>query len=111
MKKISIQGFATVIALAVVFVLPFSARAQNASETIYKSKCAACHGADGSGSAVGKKLGTHDFGGAEVQRMSDTELSDIIAKGKNKMPSYEKTLKTGEITALVAYIRELSKAK
>lgn len=107
----AIQGFGTVIALAVVFVLPLSALAQNASETIYKSKCAACHGPDGTGSAMGKKLGAHDFGGAEVQKMSDTELSDIIVKGKNKMPTYEKTLKADEITVLVAYIRELRKAK
>jgi hypothetical protein len=30
MKKISIQAFATVTAIAVVFVLPLSVRAQNA---------------------------------------------------------------------------------
>ena len=41
--------------------------------------------------------------------MSDAELSDIIAKGKNKMPSYEKTLKADDIKGLVAYIRTLKK--
>ena len=52
MKKISIQVFATVTAIAVVFILPLPARAQNASETLYKSKCAGCHGPDGKGGAA-----------------------------------------------------------
>ena len=109
MKKIGIQAFATVTAIAVVFVLPLSVRAQNASETLYKAKCATCHGADGSGSAMGKKIGAHDFQTAEVQKMSDAELSDITANGKNKMPAYGKSLKAEDIAGLVAYIRTLKK--
>ncbi len=109
MKKIGVQIFALLTALAVVFTLPLSAHAQNASETLYKSKCAACHGADGSGSAMGKKLGAHDFQTAEVQKISDAELSDIIASGKNKMPAYGKSLNVEDIKGLVAYIRTLKK--
>src|ERR1035438_8431808 len=109
MKRISIQAFATAIAIAVVILLPLSVRAQNPSETLYKSKCAACHGADGSGSAMGKKLGAHDFQTAEVQKMSDAELSDVTTNGKNKMPGYGKLLKAEEIAGLVAYIRTLKK--
>jgi cytochrome c6 len=111
MKKISIPCFATVTAIAVVFILPLSARAQNASETLFKSKCAACHGPDGSGSVTGKKLGAHDFHSAEVQKMSDTELSGIVTTGKNKMPAYGKSLKADDINGLVAYIRSLAPAK
>jgi mono/diheme cytochrome c family protein len=110
MKKIMIHMFSTVAAIAVVLVLPAPGHAQNA-ETLYKSKCAACHGPDGSGSAMGAKLGVHDFHSADVQKQSDAELSGIIANGKNKMPSYAKTLKADEITALVAYIRTLAPAK
>jgi len=110
MRGMSIRMFAlVVIAMVGVLFIAAPASAQGAAEATYKAKCAACHGADGSGSAVGKKLGTHDFGGAEVQKMSDAELSDIIAKGKNKMPSYEKTLKADDIKGLVAYIRTLKK--
>src|ERR1700686_4707100 len=75
MKTIKMQVFATVTAIAVVFVLSLSAHAQNASETLYKSKCAACHGADGTGSATGKKMGAHDFTTVDVQGMSDAELA------------------------------------
>jgi mono/diheme cytochrome c family protein len=111
MKKINIQAFATVTAIAVVFILPLPARAQNPSETLFKSKCAGCHGPDGSGSAAGKKLGAHDFHSAEVQKMSDTELSGIVTSGKNKMPPYGKSLKPDDIKGLVAYIRSLAPAK
>jgi mono/diheme cytochrome c family protein len=111
MNRISIQSFAVVIAIGMVVVLPPAAGAQNPSETLYKTKCAACHGPDGSGSAVGKKLGAHDFHSAEVQAESDAALTAIIAQGKNKMPAYAKTLKADEITALVAYIRSFAPGK
>jgi cytochrome c6 len=94
----------------VVFVLGFSpaANAQGA-ESIYKAKCVGCHAADGAGSALGKKLGAHDFHSAEVQGQSDEQLVEVISKGKAKMPGYEKSLKPDDIKALVAYVRALGK--
>ena len=109
MKTIKMQVFATVTAIAVVFALLLSAHAQNAADALYKSKCAACHGADGTGSATGKKLGAHDFTTAEVQGMADAELSTIITNGKNKMPKYGASLKPEDIKGLVAYIRTFKK--
>jgi len=109
MKIIKIQVFVTLTAVVFMLFLSLSADAQNASEALYKSKCAACHGADGSGSATGKKMGAHDFATADVQGMSDTELSTIITNGKNKMPAYGKSLKAEDIKGLVAYIRTLKK--
>jgi len=108
MKRFNIQVLAVATALAFVLTLSSSVRAQNASETLYKSKCAACHGADGSGSPMGKKMGAHDFTTADVQKMSDAELTDIITNGKNKMPKYG-SLKPEDIKGLVAYIRTLKK--
>jgi cytochrome c6 len=109
MKTIKMQGFATVTAIAIVFVLSLPAHAQNASDALYKSKCAACHGADGTGSAMGKKMGAHDFTTADVQGMSDAELATIITNGKNKMPKYGASLKPEDIKGLVAYIRTFKK--
>jgi cytochrome c6 len=109
MKTMKMQLFARMTVIAVVFVLSLSAHAQNASETLYKTKCAACHGADGTGSATGKKMGAHDFTTIEVQGMSDAELSTIITNGKNKMPKYGASLKPDDIKGLVAYIRTLKK--
>lgn len=109
MKTIKIQVFATVTAIVVAFVLSLSAQAQTASEALYKSKCATCHGADGTGSATGNKMGTHDLTTTAVQGMSDTELTDIITNGKNKMPRYGASLKPEDIHGLVAYIRTFKK--
>jgi cytochrome c6 len=109
MKTIKMQVFATVTAIAMVFVLSLSAHAQNTSGALYKSKCAACHGADGAGSATGKKMGAHDFTTADVQGMSDAELATIITNGKNKMPKYGASLKPEDINGLVAYIRTFKK--
>lgn len=109
MKTTRMRLFATVTAIAVMCLLSLSAQAQNASETLYKTKCAACHGADGTGSAMGTKMGAHDFTSAAVQGMSDAELTDTITNGKNKMPKYGTSLKPEDIKGLVAYIRALKK--
>ena len=107
MKRIDFKVF-TIAAVGVAFLsFSLSARAQDGS-ALFKSKCAMCHGADGTGSAMGKKMGAHDFTTAEVQGMTDAQLTDIITNGKNKMPKYG-TLKPEEITGLVAYIRTLKK--
>lgn len=106
MKKTNVL-LVTAITLALVVTLPMSAGAQDAL-TLYKSKCAACHGPDGTASAMGKKMGAHDFASAEVQKMSDAELSDVIVNGKNKMPKYG-SLKPEDIKGLVAFIRSLKK--
>jgi mono/diheme cytochrome c family protein len=107
MKRINLKLFTIATAAAVIFGVPVSVRAQDAS-ALFKSKCAGCHGADGTGSAMGKKWGAHDFTSADVQKMSDAELADIITNGRNKMPKYG-SLKPEEIKGLVAYIRTLKK--
>ena len=106
MKRIELV-LAAAVALAIVLALPVPAHAQDAS-ALFKSKCAACHSADGTGSAMGKKMGAHDFTTADVQKMSDAELTDIITNGKNKMPKYG-SLKPEEVKGLVAFIRTLKK--
>ena len=107
MKRLTVPMFAVVAAFAMVMVLPSSMRAQDAA-SLYKSKCAGCHGADGTGSAMGKKMGAQDFTSADVQKMSDSELAGIITNGKGKMPAY-KSLTSDQVNGLVAYIRTLKK--
>jgi cytochrome c6 len=88
------------------------ANAQGTAAATFKAKCAACHGADGKGdTAVGKTLGIHDFASPDTQSMSDADLAQIIAMGKNKMPAYASSLKEPEIKDLVGYIRVLGKKK
>ena len=95
----ALLGFATV-----------PVHAQSAVETLYKTKCAACHGADGKGeTAIGKTNKLRDLGSADVQKQSDAELTGIIANGRNKMPGYGKSLKPEQIKELVGYIRAFGK--
>ena len=95
-----------VVALSISIALP--AFAADGAAT-YKAKCAMCHGPDGKGSAVGQKMGVHDFTSADVQKQTDAQLTETITKGKAKMPAYEGKLKDTEIKDLVAYIRGLAK--
>jgi cytochrome c553 len=85
-------------------------RADEASEKLYKTKCAACHGADGKGeTAIGKANKMRDLGSADIQKQSDEDLQEIITKGKGKMPAYRKSLKPERIKGLITYIRSLGK--
>jgi cytochrome c6 len=85
-------------------------RADEASEKLYSTKCAACHGADGKGqTAMGKANKLNDLASAEVQKHTDDELAAIISTGKGKMPAYSKSLKPEQVKGLVEYIRTLAK--
>ena len=85
-------------------------QAGTAGGLLFKAKCAACHGADGKGEVpVGKKLGARDLSSAEVQGQSDAQLTDVVTKGKNKMPSYDGKLTKEQIGELIEHVRELGK--
>ena len=78
------------------------------SPSLYKAKCAVCHGASGNGdSPAGKNMGVVSFADPKVAGKSDAQWKDVIDKGRNKMPAYGKSLKPDEIQGLVAYIRSL----
>lgn len=94
----------------VVMVVSAPAVAQSAGDALYKSKCQACHGPDGSGETVmGKKLGIRDLRSAEVQKQTDAQLTEIITKGKEKMKGFEGKLSADEIKSLVAHVRAFKK--
>jgi cytochrome c6 len=77
-----------------------------AGETLFKAKCAACHGADGKGNSAMK---TPDWSSAEVQKMSDAELAAVITNGKPPMMPPFKSLTADQVKDLVSYIRSLKK--
>jgi mono/diheme cytochrome c family protein len=117
--RVSIKGLKAVVAAAmtlsflaimVVFQSNQSVAATLAPDgaASYKSKCASCHAADGSGNtATGKSMKLRDLRSAEVQGQSDDALYNVIAKGKGKMPGYEKTLGANVCRELVAHVRRL----
>lgn len=108
----SSRGFRVVLILILISLPVGTACGQSENEGLYKSKCAACHAADGSGNTpAGKALGIGDLRSADTQKLTNAQLTEIIAKGKSKMPAYEKSLTPDEIKGLVLFIRELAKKK
>jgi cytochrome c6 len=106
--------FTRVLLMSAILTVANFAVAQDDPQfaALYKSKCAACHGAEGKAETpVAKKLGARDFHLPEIMKAPDSELIEITTKGKNKMPAFEKKLTDVQIKALVAYIRGLTKAK
>jgi cytochrome c6 len=101
----------TLIAVIIAFALPALA-ADAATEALYKTKCAACHGPDGAANTpAGKKLETRSFMLPEIMKSPDKELIEVTSKGKNKMPAFDKKLTDEQIKSLVGYVRELQKPK
>ena len=90
-----------------------SAAKTEPAETIYKRQCAGCHGTNGNGqTSMGKVFKLQDLGSADVQKMTDDQLFDVIARGKGKMPAYENNLGHENIHNLVKYLRQFgSKSK
>ena len=85
---------------------PTALSAAGDGATLYAAKCASCHAKDGSGNTTpGKSLKLRDLRSAEVQ--SSDQLLNIIAKGKGKMPGYEKSLGADKCKQLETYIRSL----
>ena len=93
-----------------LLLLSSPVKAQETGESLFKGKCAMCHGPDGAGKTpMGEKLKIPDMHSADVQKKSDADLKTVIAKGKDKMPGYETKLSKEQIDKLVSYIRELGK--
>ncbi len=95
---------------ATMVLIPSQASAQQDVATVYKQRCAGCHGPDGSGqTAMGRSFKLRDLRSPEVQHMTDAQLTEVIGQGKGKMPGYEKVLGAPMVKALVGYIRGMAK--
>jgi cytochrome c6 len=98
-------------------LLPISTVVANAAQdsaattATFKTKCALCHGPDGSGSEVGKSMNVPDFRSEAVQKLSDAELAQVVSDGKGGMPSFKGSLTADQIHALVKHIRTLAAKK
>ncbi len=97
-------------ACLIALALPAGVYAQSDVAKVYKTNCVLCHAADGSGnSPSGKVLGAKDLASSEVQKKTDAELTEVIAKGRGKMPAFGAKLKPDDIKQLIAYIRAMPK--
>src|ERR1700732_2367725 len=78
-----------------------------ADSATFRTKCAMCHGPDGSGSEVGKSMHVPDLRSPEVQKRPDAELAQIISDGKGGMPPFKSSLSEDQVHSLVSHIRSL----
>jgi mono/diheme cytochrome c family protein len=87
------------------FRLNASARA--AAESLYTLHCAACHGADGEGSATGARLDTPRIRSLiPVEELRAIVNDGIVNNGTTMMIPYGQILATHEIEALITLLRE-----
>ena len=102
--------FAVCMLLISVVITPAAHAQGAATETLFKAKCAMCHGTDATGNtAMGKKFNIPDLRAPEIQKKTKAELVNAIAKGKNKMPAFEGKLTSDEVNELATYVRQLKK--
>lgn len=88
----------------------FGPSPQASAQDVYLDKCSICHAKDGSGNtAKGRKLKVKDVRSADVQKMSEADMIDVVAKGKGKdMDGYEKELGKDMVKNVVEYYRSLA---
>ncbi len=85
------------------------------AKKLYGIDCALCHGATGDGKTdVAKDMSLTLADWTDPKSLAgktDQELTDIIRKGKDKMPPEDKSRATDEeVKNLIAYIRSMAKA-
>ena len=117
---IKLNQFTSVVVITAPLLMLFSPnRSEAISSTmrdtgsdVFKTRCAVCHGVDGSGrTTLGKKLNTPDLRSDEVQKLADDELLEIIRHGKGEMPAFQKKLSRESIQQVIIHLRKLGTAK
>ena len=117
----SVVWFRRTAPLLIALTISGSALAADAPDQktgrLWKSKCAACHGADGKGDTdQGKKMKVSNMATAAYQKSkTDDQLKKAILEGvkqekdgvKQEMDPYKGELTPEQVDALVKYIRAL----
>ena len=110
MKTTKLVILIVMIALALFLVLPNLSWAADDGAAVYKTKCAACHGADLGGKPAAK---IPSLISDDSKKLSDAELTDAIASGgKDKKASHafaNKGVTPDQVKMVVTYIRETQK--
>jgi len=86
-------AFLSVLAVVLASIVSQAQSSPADGATLFKAKCAICHGADSADKTpMGKKFNVCDLRSSEVQEKSDADFSHVIAQGKGKMPAFSRTL-------------------
>ena len=104
MKTTKLVILVATIAIALFVLIPSLSWAEDGA-SLYKAKCAACHGADAAGKPAAK---IPSLTGDDAKKAADADLSKDITE-KPKHAGVAKALTPDQVKMLVAYIRELQK--
>jgi len=92
------------LAVALFVLIPNLSWAEDGA-AIYKTKCAACHGADAAGKPAAK---IPSLVSDDAKKLSDADLTKAITETA-KHPAGVKSLPADDAKAVVTYIRSLQK--
>ena len=109
MKTAKLAVLIGMTAVALFLILPNLSWAEDGA-TVYRAKCAACHGADLTGKPAAK---VPSLVSDDAKKLSDADLTDAIANGgKSKKPSHaftNKGIAPDQINRVVSYVRDAQK--
>jgi mono/diheme cytochrome c family protein len=76
--------------------------AADPASTVFQSRCASCHGADGTAGLAGAA-------NLQTSSLDSAGIASTISNGKGNMPPFKKTLTAEEISLLVSFVQRLQK--
>ena len=105
MKTSKLAMLVMTIAAALFILIPNLSWAADDGASLYKAKCAACHGADAAGKPAAK---IPSLISDELKNKSDDNFAKTITETA-KHPGPVKSLSPDQAKAIVTYIRSLQK--
>jgi mono/diheme cytochrome c family protein len=104
MKTTKLVALVMTLAVALFILIPSLSWADDGA-SLYKAKCAACHGADATGKPAAK---IPSLVAGDVKAKSDADFAAAITSTA-KHPAGVKSLSADDAKAIVTYIRTLQK--
>ena len=105
MKMTKLAMLILTIAVALFILIPSLSWAADDGATLYKAKCAACHGADAAGKPAAK---IPSLVSDEAKKLSDADVAKAITE-KPKHAAVAKALTPDQVKMVVSYIRSIQK--
>jgi mono/diheme cytochrome c family protein len=105
MKTTKLVMLVMTIAVGLFILIPNLSWAADDGASLYKTKCAACHGADAAGKPAAK---IPSLVSDEAKKTSDDDLAKAVTE-KPKHPATIKSLAPDQVKMIVTYVRSLQK--
>ena len=105
MKTSKLALLVLTIAVALFILIPSLSWAADDGATLYKTKCAACHGVDAAGKPAAK---IPSLVSDDAKKISDADLEKAVTE-KPKHAGVAKSLTPDQVKMVIGYVRSLQK--